>query len=108
MADEQAIHAGSDAIFASFKKLQEKPVIKKEISHREKLARLAGSDDWKAVIEVIDRYILQLEALPLNTENETVEAVGFRYLASRVTIDYLKDIRDLPERTKKALKKDEA
>jgi len=101
--EQEAIHAGSDAIFASYHKMRERPEVKQVISKRERLARLANSHNWKAVKEVIDEYIQVLKELRSITPSDTVEAVGFRFLASQIAIEYLEDIRDLPERARKVM-----
>lgn len=101
---ETAIHTGSDSIFASYKKLQQRPEIKKEISKSDRLASLSTSDDWKALQEVIDAHIQQLTDLRSVSPEDTVEAVGFRYLASQIAIEHLKEIRNLPDRVNKQLK----
>jgi len=104
---EEAIHAGSDAIFASYRKLQEKPQIKREKSRQERVSNLDKSDSWKAISETIDIYIQSLKDLRGITSNDTVEAVGFRFLASQLAIEYLENVKELPSRAAKALKKDE-
>ena len=97
MSDTQALPASS-SIFDSFKKLTEKPVIKKEITKKDRIASLANSDSFKELQEVIDVWIDSLENIPIDPNTDTVESIGFRYLASRVTVDYLTDLRNMPER----------
>mgnify|MGYP000850948335 CR=1 FL=1 len=104
---EGAIVPGSDAIFASYKKLKDVPVIKHKATQSERLARLANSSNWKAMVEVIDSYILYLKELRSITEKDSVEAVGFRFLASQVAIEYLEKIKNGPIVAKKILTKDE-
>lgn len=104
---ESAIAPGSDAIFASYKKLKDVPIVKHKVTQSERLARLATSSNWKALVEVIDDYILHLTELRSITENDSVESVGFRFLASQVAIDYLKRIKETPLRAKKTLTKDD-
>ncbi|MBI5954451.1 MAG: hypothetical protein HY865_22570 [Chloroflexi bacterium] len=96
MNDVSAVPAGS--VFESFQKLVEKPVIKKEITKQSKIASLSSSDGFKALQEVIDQYIEGLRNLPVDPNKDSVESIGFRYLASQVTIEYLKDLRDMPRR----------
>ncbi len=99
MPDTEAIPGG--AVFDSFKKLVERPSVKQEITKQKKIASLAGSDSFKALKEVIDYFIADLRNIPVDPKKDTVESVGFRYLVSQVTIEYLTDIRDMPERYKK-------
>lgn len=96
--DVSAVPAGG--LLDSFTKLTEKPVIKKKTTSQDKIATLANSDAYKALQEVIDAYIENLENIPVDPKDD-VALIGYRYMASRVTIEYLKDIRDLPERYKK-------
>lgn len=97
--DTSAIPAGS--VLDSFQKLTERPVIKQEATRQTKIASLANADGFTALQEVIDQWIKDLEQLPIDPLKDDVTSVGFRYLASRVTIDYLKDLRDMPERYRK-------
>lgn len=97
---ETAIHAGSDAIFATFRKLQEKPEVKHEVSVRDQLARLEENIDRKAEVEFINKRIEQLKNFPID-KGDTVESLGFKYLATHLVIEYLEEIRDLPLRAKK-------
>lgn len=99
MSDTEAIPGG--AVFDSFKKLVNRPAVKQEITKQKKIASLVGSDSFRALREVIDYYISDLQKIPVDPKTDTVESVGFRYLVSQVTIEYLTDIRDMPERYKK-------
>jgi hypothetical protein len=88
----------SGSIIDTFKKLTEKKAIKKEITNRDKIASLANSDSFSALVDDINEKIEALRNIPINPLTDTPESVGFRYLASQVTIEYLTEIRDLPER----------
>jgi hypothetical protein len=94
-------------VFESFKKLTDRPVIKQETSRQSKIASLANSDAFKALQEVIDQWIQHLEDIPVDPAKDDVTSVGFRYLASKVTKEYLTDLRNMPARYKELLKKDE-
>lgn len=96
MSDVSAIPGG--AVFESFERLTERPIIKKETTRQSKIASLVNSDGFKALQEVIDRMIADLQDIPVDPKTDTPESVGFRYLAAKVTIEYLTDIRDLPKR----------
>jgi hypothetical protein len=94
--DTSAIPGG--AVFESFQKLTERPVIKKEITKQSKIASLANSTAFKELQkEVIDTWIEDLRNIPVDPKTDTVETVGFRYLASQVTIEYLTRLRNMPE-----------
>lgn len=97
---ENAIQPGADAIFASYTALKEKPVIKQKVTQKEKLARLADYEGWKEMEAVIQGHIDGLKNLPINPETDTVESIGFRYLASDIAIGYLQDILEQPQRAK--------
>lgn len=97
MSNDQALPASS-AIFDTYKKLTEKPVVKKEITKQDRIASLANSDSFKELQQVIDMWIESLKNIPIDPQKDTVESVGFRYLASDVTINYLQDLRDMPDR----------
>lgn len=109
MNDLSAVPGG--AVFDSFQKLIENPIIKKETTNQDKIASLVNSDGFKAIQEVIDGMIANLQEIPIDSKVDTPESIGFRYLASRVTVEYLQEIRDLPNKqaklTKLADKQDE-
>jgi len=94
-------------VFESFKKLTERPEIKKSTTRQQKIASLANSTAFKALQEVIDGWIENLQDIPVDPNKDDVTSVGFRYLASKVTREYLTDIRNLPERYRNELKEDE-
>lgn len=98
MADLSAIPTSN--VFESFKKLTERPEIKKTTDRQDKIATLANSDGYKALCEVIDTWIESLRNIPIDPKTDDVESVGFRYLASQVTIEYLEDLKQMPERYK--------
>lgn len=101
MPDEQAIHSGSDAIFASYRKVQERPEIKHKLNEKEKIARLFNSDSFRELKKVIDKRIEELSELAGITPGDTVESIGFRFLVAQTVKEYLKEIRDYPELCKK-------
>jgi UDP-N-acetylglucosamine:LPS N-acetylglucosamine transferase len=105
MSDVEAIPAG--AVFETYKKLTDLPVIKQETTRQSKIATLASSDGFKAVQEMIDQWINDLRNIPIDPQKDTVESVGFRYMASKVTIEYLESIRNMPERYKEINKQNE-
>lgn len=98
---EQAIHAGSDTIFASYHKLQERPEVRHKVNEREKIARLANNDNFKELKKVIDRRIQELTELTDIGPGDTVESIGFRFIAAKIAKEYLEEIRDLPEKYKR-------
>lgn len=97
--DTEAIPGG--AVFETFKKLVDLPSVKKEVTQQNKIASLAGYDGFKAYKEVFNYYINELRNIPIDPKKDTVNSVGFRYLASQVAIEYLETLRDLPDRYKK-------
>ena len=101
MGDEQAIHSGSDAIFASYRKVQERPEIKHKKKEKEKIARLANSDSFRELKKIIDKRMEDLTELTGITPGDTVESIGFRFLVAQTVKEYLKEIRDYPELCKK-------
>lgn len=103
MSDTQAVPVSSN-ILESFQRLAERPEIKKQTTTQSKIANLADSESFKALGEVIDIWIEQLQNIAINPQTDTPESVGFRYMASQVTIEYLKDVKNLPERYAKLQK----
>lgn len=103
--DTEAVPTG--AIFESFKRMTDLPIVDKETTRQSKIASLASSDGFKSLQEVIDRWINDLRNIPIDPQKDTVEAVGFRYLASQVAIEYLTNLRDMPERYREINKSNE-
>lgn len=101
MSDTSAIPGG--AVLEGFQKLTERPVIKEESKRQSKIASLATSDGFKAIQEVIDMWIEDLKNIPVDPKKDDVNSIGFRYLASKVTIEYLTDLRNMPDRYKKIM-----
>lgn len=101
----EAIPGG--AVLESFQKLTERPVITKETKRQGKIASLANSDGFKALQEVIDSWIEDLKNVPVDPKKDDVNSIGFRYLASRITIEYLTDLRNLPQRYAEILKEED-
>lgn len=97
MKDLQAVPV-PNSILESFQRLTERPVIKKQTTTQSKIANLADSDSFKALQEVIDVWIQELQSIPINPKTDTPESIGFRYMASQVAIEYLKDVKNLPKR----------
>ena len=64
---------------------------------------LAGDPRWEALCRVIDERVNSLETL-VEVEDgfEDVTATGFKFLAARLAMRHLMDIRVLPEMTKEA------
>jgi hypothetical protein len=104
---EGAIHASSDAIVASFQEIKQNKNIAKAKEWQKSLSRLATNSDFKTLVKIIDEQIAGLESLrKFQYKSDTVESFGFRCMAAELVIEYLQEIKSLPERYKKL--KDEA
>lgn len=95
---EEAIHAGGDAIFKSHQKLKKRPEVKETIDRKKRLARLYRSRDFKEFLTIVDSWISNLKKAPMQSSNDSIEAIGYRYLASSLTIEYLQLIESVPKR----------
>jgi len=91
---ETAIHNSAD-VFASFRELKNRPEIKHKESEAEQIALLAKDDGFKALQRVIERQIENLDQMKMGVP-ESLEAVGFRFLACQIATEQLRYIRDLP------------
>ncbi len=99
---ETAIHFDS-SVLTAFHKLKETPEVKKELRSSELAARLSELEEWEVVKKVIDDQITHLENMQgMFDPSDTVESVGFRFLAAQTAISYLKQIRDYPQTVAKA------
>lgn len=89
----------SKAIFSTYKAISNiKSDEEKAESSDALIMNLNGDDRWRAFQEVIRKRIEALESMEGIIDNtDTVESVGFRYLAIRTTIAHLKWMIALPE-----------
>lgn len=105
MSDVSAVSfSASNPIMEMYRELTEEPAIKNVTEQDKKTASLANSDGFKALQQYIDQQIEFLSDISVDPAKDTPETVGFRYLATSVTVQYLKIIRDLPEHTAEMLK----
>ena len=99
---ETALHFES-ASLQTFKKLKETPEIRKELRASVLVKELSESEGWEVVKKMIDSQIDHLEKMQGMVEpSDSVESVGFRFLAAQTAITYLKQVRDYPESVLKA------
>lgn len=97
----EAIPASSSGIMDSFQRLIEKPAVKQVTTRQSLIASLHNAESWQALCETIDLWLEDLRQLPVDPLKDDVTSVGFRYLASRIAIEYLTTLKDMPERYKK-------
>ena len=98
--DNEALHAGGDSLFSNYERVQKDPKVKEKKTNTEKLARLSDNSDLTALIERIDEYIKHLQSLQVLEKGESIEAFGFRVLATNTTIEWLKRVKNLPKAAK--------
>ena len=89
----------SKAIFGTYKAISNVKSDEEQAESSDSLImNLNGDDRWRAFQEVIQKRIEALESMDGIIDNtDTVESVGFRYLAIRTTIAHLKWMMKLPE-----------
>lgn len=77
-----------------------KPQEKEEVSEsdEEALYVLAQTSGWRVLKELITLHLDQLNSLNIR-KNDSVEAVGYKYLASATAKTYLQSILDTVETT---------
>jgi len=67
--------------------------------------QLIGFPGWEALKELIDKRINALERLfTINSETDTPESIGYRYMALQNVIQHLKSIKEFPEHLLEAKK----
>ncbi len=71
------------------------------------LSLLATTVGWRELKTIIQLYMETLENLAV-AETDTVEAVGYKYLASRTAKAYLQSIIDVVEQTHESVTGDDA
>lgn len=91
-------------IFHTFKVLKNvKSDLEEHVEDHESIGQLANDPRWQAMQRVIEERMNALDALEGMIEpNDTVESVGFRYLATRVALSHLRDMLNLPNAIQEA------
>lgn len=89
---ETAIHSD---VLQAFGELKKRPEIKHKESDADQVAMLAKDEGFQALQRVIDKQIENLEQMKMGVP-ESLEAVGFRFLACQIAAEQLRYIRDLP------------
>ncbi len=89
----------SSDIIRTFKKIEETVLPAEKVAEKSdaQIGLLAQDPRWMAFQEVIDGMITSLEAVENIEVNDSVEAVGFKFLVSRLAAAQLKAIRNLPD-----------
>jgi hypothetical protein len=66
---------------------------------------LIGFPAWDALKELIDKRVKMLEQLfTINSETDTPESIGYRYMALQNVIQHLNSIKEFPEHLLQAKK----
>lgn len=89
---ETAIHSD---VLKAFGDLKQRPEIKHKESEADQIALLAKDEGFGALQKVIDKQIENLEQMKMGVP-ESLEAVGFRFLACQIAAEQLRYIKDLP------------
>lgn len=92
---ETAIHADA-SVLKSFETLKKKPQINHQKTDADNIKLLSGDNGFKALQSVIDKQIESLMEMKLSG-GESLESVGFRFLACQVAIEQLRYVRNLPD-----------
>lgn len=88
----------SQAVLRTFKKIQEvQTEEQKSVTEDGKITGLLGDDRWTAFQEEITRRIAVLSAMNGVEPTDTVESIGFRFLAVSLAVTQLKWVLDLPQ-----------
>ncbi len=84
--------------------VEEKEPIKAEEEDQELISSLLGDRRWDAIKKIINFRIESLKGLvdplsgkPMFSDDDSVEAIGFKFLIVSAVIGFLAEIRDLPE-----------
>lgn len=88
---------GFDALIAPIKKEPEE--VKQVTDNNELIAELADDERFSAYAERIEMYINELDDLlaqVTSSEHMTMAEIGFRFLAVKVTKEYLSALKTLP------------
>lgn len=88
----------NNPIFKTFKTIKEvKNDEEKHVDDYEMIGQLVGDPRFETFKKVIEKRIEAIEALENSIDQkDTVESVGFRFLASRAVISHLGQMINLP------------
>lgn len=98
MADEQAVAPTS--VLKVYRKISTVTESESDVQDKEekKIANLVGNTDFDELKKVADARVKVLESMQeAIDENDSVETVGFKYLAIRTCISQIKSLFNLPE-----------
>jgi hypothetical protein len=95
---ETAVMTNSPVIAAFMQMAKVEHPVEGEVNDQKVISTLETSEGWLKVCEVIDHYITQLDRMQgMIEENDTVESIGYRFLACRVARSYLESVKALPK-----------
>lgn len=93
---ETAIHADS-SVLTAFNQIKQTKVSQSN-EQNEDLKRLSGDRGFKTLQKVLDAHIEALQKMQgMIDKSDSVESIGFKYLACQVAVERLRIIRDLPQ-----------
>lgn len=71
----------------------------------EALSLLATTVGWKELKKIIELYIESLDSLNI-ADTDTVETVGYKYLASKTAKTYLQSVIEIVEQTNESIREE--
>lgn len=80
----------------------EEPKEDRETVNERKIAGLEGNDGWQLLKKEMKQRIKELRAINM-TDTDTIESIGYKYLASQGAIANMQWVIDRVEQTRKAI-----
>ncbi len=83
--------------------IEDKPFATHERNEDKQIIALGQQEEWQTFKKIVEEQIEQLRSIEIEG-TETVEMFGFRMLAAKTTIGYLRGLIALPETLEQSLK----
>jgi len=89
----------SNDVIRTFKRIEDSILPAEKVAEKSdnEIGQLSVDPRWLKFKEVIDGMIQRLESVENIDPADSVEAVGFKFLVSRLAAAQLKAVRDLPD-----------
>jgi hypothetical protein len=96
---ETAIPISKESVISSLKKIEEMAKVEDTEEKRDKsIASLANTPGWQELKKTVESRITELNELSNAIEgNESVETIGFKFLAAKAAVAHLQAIINLVE-----------
>ena len=106
MGSSSAIPISKTALLSVISKIEKEPEESSELRHDKSIASLAGEPGWQALKQTIESEIKRMSEISdsFDPNIDTVESVGFKFLATSLVRHKLQGIIDRVEQTERHIR----